>query len=273
MEENKKQKFSVAIKSESYQKLINSTLTNKEEAGRFIANISTAVSANPKLNECDTGSVVAAGLQANALNLHIGGQLGQAYLVPYQTKNGLYCQFQIGYKGLIQLAIRSGLYEVLGARAVHKGEYKGQNEWGEDTFNFNHDFDNEEIIGFFAYFKLLNGFKKSLFLTKEETEKHGEKYSTSYKYDKKSGYSSSLWSNEFETMGIKTVLKLLLTRYGVMSVELQKAIQADQAVIKDDKYIYIDNQKEEKSKITNSLKSNDNGEISEEDKGLSEKGL
>ena len=227
-------KFSVAIKSDAYQNLINNTLGDKEVARRFVAEISSVVSNNYKLAKCDAGSILSAGLLAQSLNLPLAPALGFSYLVPYGDK----AQFQIGYKGLIQLGQRSGQFERLGVREVHEGEYIGQDEFGDDLFKFSHEFDDNKVVGYFAYFKLLNGFKKTMYWTVEQVKKHAKKYSKTYA----STGDTNVWRDNFDTMACKTVLKLLLNRYAPLSVEMQKAIQADQAVINQDgSYSYVDN--------------------------------
>ena len=259
---NTQPKFSVAIKSDAYQKLINDTLGDKEIARRFVAEISTVVSQNPALQKCEAASILSAGLTAQTLNLPLAPTLGFAYIVPYGNK----AQFQAGYKALIQLAQRSGQFERLGVRPVHEGEYIGQDEFGDDIFKFSHEFDNNKVVGYYAYFKLLNGFKKTLYWTVEECEKHGRKFSKSY---------DNLWKSSFDTMAQKTVLKLLLNRYAPLSIDMQKAIQADQAVINvDGSYSYVDNpnyvdeeQKPKKTNVRNTIEEVDNvtGEVSEFD--------
>lgn len=227
-------KFSVAIQTNAYQKLINDTLGDEIVAKQFVADISTCVANNPVLQNCEAGSVLSAGLVAQTLKLPLTSSLGFAYLVPYNNK----CQFQIGWKGLVQLAQRSGQFERLGVRPVHKGEYVGQDEFGEDMFKFSHDYDNEETIGYYAYFKLLNGFTKTLYWTKQQCEAHGRKYSRSYG----NGSSTDNWSNLFDLMAQKTVMKQLLSKYAPLSVELQKAMIYDQAVVgQDGTPNYVDN--------------------------------
>ena len=125
-----KPKFSVAIQSDAYKNLINNTLGDQEIARQFIADISGVVSNNPSLQQCDAGSIISAGLTAQTLKLPLASSLGFAYVVPYKDK----AQFQISYKGYIQLAMRSGLFETIGVRPVHEGEYIGQDEFGDDIF-------------------------------------------------------------------------------------------------------------------------------------------
>lgn len=232
------EKFSVAIRSDAYQKLINNTLGDKEIARTFVAEISTVVAQNKQLQQCDAGTILSAGLLAQTLKLSLAPSLGLGYVLPYKTKDGYKAQFQLGYKGLIQLAQRSGQFERLGSRVVHEGEYIGQDEFGDDLFKFSHEYDDKPVVGYYAYFKLNNGFKKTFYMTKEQAKAHGKRYSRSYG----NGKGTDLWTTDFDVMAQKTVLKLLLNRYAPLSVDLQKAIQSDQAVINTDgTYNYVDN--------------------------------
>ena len=227
-----KQKFSVVIHQDNIKNMINNTLGNEKDGQMFIANLTSVVSSNPLLQNCDAGTIISAGLMANALKLPLNQTLGFAYIIPYKEK----AQFQIGYKGFIQLALRSGQYEKIGVKPVHKGETQGQDEFGDEIIKFDHAFDNEEVVGYYAYFKLTNGAKMVNYMTKEQCEKHGKRYSKSYDY---------LWTNDFDTMAMKTCLKLLLSKYGIMSVDIHNAIKYDQSVlnIKGDEEIveYVDN--------------------------------
>lgn len=239
--EEKKIQFTVAIRSESFQKMINDTLGDKELAREFISNITTVVSNNSSLQKCDTGSILSAGLTASSLNLPLSPTLGFAYVIPYGSK----AQFQIGWKGLVQLAIRTGQYQGLGCDVVREGEYLGRDKLtGEPTFAFNDDL-SKPIIGYYSYLKLVNGFTKIVYWSKEKCEKHARKYSKSYG----TGYSTDNWTNMFDTMALKTVVKQLITKWGIMSVELQEAIKKDQAVIDEKGNIaYLDNEVEEDDK-------------------------
>lgn len=257
-------KFSVAIRTDAYQNLINSTLGDKEVARKFVADISSVVSNNYKLSLCEAGSIISAGLTAQSLNLPLSQTLGFAYIIPFGTK----AQFQIGKNGLVQLALRTGQYEKLGVRPVHEGELLGLDEFGEEVFKFSHDFDNNQVLGYMAYLKLVNGFSKKIYWTKEQCEKHGRKYSKSYG----TGKDTDLWKNEFDDMAQKTVLKQLISKWGIMSTELQMAIQRDQAVISQDGTLhYVDNDvelpqiEEKQTTITNSiLPEEETGEVVEE---------
>lgn len=229
-------KFSVAIRTTAYQDLINSTLGDKEVAKQFIADISSAVSNNYKLQSCDAKTVISAGLMAQSLKLPLAQGLGFAHLVPYKDK----CQLILGYKAYIQMAQRSGQFKSIGVRPVHEGEYVGQDKFGEDLFKFDHKFDNAPVVGYFAYFELINGFEKTIYWTKEQCEAHATRYSQAYK-NKSS--ESNLWRDMFDTMACKTVLKNLLSKFAPLSVEMQNAIRYDQAIIHDDGTPeYVDNE-------------------------------
>lgn len=223
-QETPKIKFSVAIQSNAYKKMINDTLGDPNEAKRFVANLSAAVSANPKLQLCEPGSIISAGLAANSLGLPVNQSLGFSYILPYKDKKtGVYkAQFQIGYKGYIQLCLRSGQYKKIGVKPVHKGETQGQDEFGDEIIKFDHKFDEKPVVGYYAYFQLVNGAAVTSYKTKEECERHGKKYSKSYE---------NLWTSDFDSMAMKTTLKLLLSKYGIMSTEMINAIRYDQAVI------------------------------------------
>lgn len=233
-------KFSLTIKTDAYKNLINDTLGDPETAKQFIADISTCVANNYALQNCDVKSVLSAGLVAQTLKLPLTQSLGFAYIIPYKDK----AQFQIGWKGLVQLAQRSGQFERIGVRAVHTGEYVGQDEFGEDLFEFSHKFDKEKVIGYYAYFKLNNGFKKTLYWSVEQCLAHGKKYSKSFN----SKSETNVWRDLEEQMCEKTVLKQLLSKYAPLSVEMQKAVVYDQAAVNDKgEPEYVDGTNEEEN--------------------------
>lgn len=257
---NSKPKFSVVIQSDAYKKLINNTLGDPERARRFVAAISSAVATNPSLQECDSGSILSAALLGESLNLSPSPQLANYYLVPYENrKKGVKeAQFQLGWKGLYQLAIRSGQYKNINVLPIKEGElisYDPLNEEIEvniitdDTIR-----ENAKTIGYYASFTYLNGFKKILYWSKDKMLAHAERYSKAFSisdYEKiQSGkikkedlwkYSSP-WYTMTDDMGCKTVLKQLLSKYGVLSIEMQDAVIKDQAVIREDNsYEYVDN--------------------------------
>lgn len=236
-------KFSLAIRQTAYQDLINNTLGDVNVAKQFIADISSVVSNNYKLQQCEANSILSAGLMAQSLKLPLAQSLGFAYLVPYKDKAVLI----IGYKGLIQLAIRSGQYKTIGVRPVHKGEWIGLDKHGEDLFKFDHQHDLDEVVGYYAWIELANGFEKTIYWTVEQCEKHGKRYSKSYG----NGSDTDLWGKDFDTMSMKTVLKQLISKWGIMSVDIQKAVVFDQAIIKDDGTPeYVDNPEDTNTEVS-----------------------
>lgn len=253
-----KPKFSLAIQSEGYKKLINNTLGDPKRSAKFIAAISSAVATNPGLQECDAGSILSGALLGEALNLSPSPQLGQYYLVPfdqkkYNEKTKKYeviskkAQFQLGYKGYIQLAIRSGQYKDIDVIEVREGEYLGRNKiTGKHQFEFIEDEverENKPIIGYMAYFEYLNGFYKNLYWSKEKMQKHALEYSQAYASDVKKGTNYSFWSKDFDGMAFKTMLRQLISKWGIMSIDMQKALTKDMSVIKEDGTCdYVDNQ-------------------------------
>lgn len=236
-------KTSIAIRSDAFQKIAEDTLHDKKAAMALLAELSTIASINPALQEADPATLLSTGLLAQSLNLSLAPALGYAYAVPFKQK----VQFQIGWKGLVALAQRSGQYQRIGVRPVHEGEYIGQDEFGDDLFKFSHEFDNKPVVGYYAYFKLLNGFQKTIYWTVEQCKAHGLKYSQTYRARK----GISKWDDEFDAMAMKTVLKQLLSKWGPLSIEMQKAVQADQAVVKEDgSFEYVDNVPEPKASKT-----------------------
>lgn len=210
-------------------------------APSFISSILSVVNSNSKLRECSPNSILSAAGIAAALKLPINPSLGFAYIVPYKGQ----AQFQLGYKGFIQLAIRSGQYATLNAGIVREGQIKeidfetGEIIRGEKI--------SDEVVGYVAHMALINGFKKSIYMTIEEMQEHAEKFSQSYAYDLRSNRKSSVWSTNFDAMAKKTILKKLLSTFGIISIDQQsaalaKAIQADQAVITEEGFRYIDNE-------------------------------
>lgn len=236
-------KFSVAIQSESYKKLINNTLGDPKRAAKFITAITSAVSNNPALQECDASTILSAGLLGEGLNLSPSPQLGQYYLVPFNdTKNKRkVAQFQLGYKGYIQLAIRSGQYKKLNVLAIKEGELIRYNPLDEEIEV--QLIDDEEAreaaptVGYYAMFEYTNGFKKTMYWSKKKMEAHALKYSKGYAAKK--GYT--FWEKDFDAMAYKTMLRQLISKWGIMSIEMQSAIDADMAVIhEDDSKDYVD---------------------------------
>lgn len=213
-------------------------------APSFISSILSIVKSNSKLQECSTNSILAAAGIAAALKLPINPSLGFAHIVPYKG----HATFQMGWRGYLQLAMRSGQYRTLNSGAVREGQIAeidfitGEIQRGEKI--------SDTIVGYVAYMELINGFKKTLYMTVEELQAHAEKYSQSYAYDMRSGRKSSVWSTNFDAMAKKTVLKKLLNNFGIISIDQQSvalatALQADQAVITEDGFRYVDNERGE----------------------------
>lgn len=203
-----------------------------KRANGFISSLISIANSNSMLKGANPMTVMSAGMKAAVLNLPIEPNLGFAYIVPYRDNKAgvINAQFQMGYKGFIQLAMRTGQYKTINACEVYEGEigrinrFTGEFEEGERT--------GDKVIGYLAYFKLTNGFEKYLYMTIDEVKKHGSKYSKNY------NSKNSLWSTDFHAMAIKTVLKLLLSKYGVLSIDMQtgmaEALQADGAMINVD---------------------------------------
>lgn len=241
-----KPKFSLAIQSEGYKKLINNTLGDPKRASKFVASITSAVATNQLLQECDAGSILSAALLGEALELSPSPQLGQVYLVPFNTKNpdGTWskkAQFQLGYKGYIQLAIRSGQYKKLNVIAIKTGElikYDPLNEEIEvKLIEDEEEREKAETVGYYAMFEYINGFRKTLYWTKSKMEAHALKYSKGYAAKK--GYT--FWEKDFDGMAYKTMLRQLISKWGIMSIDMQEAYTKDMSVVKEDgTYDYVD---------------------------------
>lgn len=267
----KKPKFSVAIQTDTYKNLINQTLGDPNRASRFIASISSAVAVNPALQECDAGTILSGALLGESLGLSPSPQLGQYFLVPFECtikdkngntvwqldekgdhilgKNGKWlaakekkAQFVLGYKGYIQLALKSGFYRHLNVLEIKAGELIKWDPLNEriDVRLFIDDIEREalETIGYYVSFEYLNGFKKAMYWSKDKMEAHANKYSSGYRA--RTGFT--YWEQDFDGMAKKTMLRQLISKWGVMSTELQLAYERDMGVIHEDKSVeYIDN--------------------------------
>ena len=248
-------KFSVAITTTGYKNLINNTLGDPDRAKRFVASITSAVAVNPALQECEAGTILAGALLGESLNLSPSPQLGQYYLVPFKSKakynrndeliqpETVKAQFVLGYKGYIQLALRSGAYADLDVMEIREGEYKGKNQFtGKPQFSFVEDDDERDklpIIGYMAYFEYLNGFRKVIYWTKAKMMNHADTYSPAYSAaahkkimageiaDKDMWKYSSFWYKDFDGMAKKTLLRQLISKWGIMSTEMQAAYTSD----------------------------------------------
>ena len=240
----KKPSFSVAINTTQFKSAINNALQDPDRARRFTASIVSAVSTNPALQECDAGTIVTAALLGESLNLSPSPQLGQYYLVPFNDSNRgcKVAQFQLGYKGYMQLAMRSGEIKKLVAIEVKEGELIKYDPF-DGTFEAKYIEDEElraqtPTVGYYAMFELLNGFRQILYWSKAKMERHALEYSKGYKAKK--GYT--FWEKDFDGMARKTMLRQLISKGGCpMSIEMQKAYEADTGVVNDDETVtYID---------------------------------
>ena len=227
-----KMTFSMAINSTGYQKLINSTIKDPAKAARFVTAITSAVAVNPLLQECDPATILSGALLGESLGLSPSPQLGQYYLVPFNnTKKGCKdAQFQLGYKGYVQLALRSGYYKRLNVFAVKAGELKAWNPVTEELeIELIQDDEIREktaTIGYVASFTYVNGFSKTLYWSRQKMEAHALRYSKGYAAKK--GYT--FWEKEFDAMAFKTMLRQLISKWGIMSIDLQTAFEQDSIV-------------------------------------------
>lgn len=245
--QNTKPKFSVVLQSNAIQKLINNTLGDPKKAQKFVTAISSAVATNPTLQECDSYSIINSALLGETLQLSPSPQLGHYYMVPFNNKNtGKVATFQLGYKGYLQLAIRSGQYKKINVLAIKEGELVNYDPLNEDLevhlINDELQRENAKTIGYYAMFELVNGFRKTMYWSKEKMETHALKYSMGYKAKK--GYT--FWEKDFDGMGYKTMLRQLISKWGIMSIELQTAFESDYTMKdKDGNVQYVDNDTEE----------------------------
>lgn len=256
---NKPQTFSAYLTSDAIKNRINAMVGGKD-GQRFISAVISAVSVNPGLTECDHATILSAALLGESLKLSPSPQLGQYYLVPFNDKKRgtKVAQFQLGYKGYIQLAIRSGQYKKLNVLAIKEGElirFDALNEEIEVKL-IDNDTEREaaQTVGYYAMFEYTNGFRKAMYWSREKMMAHADKYSMAFsaaKYqdmlDGKIPQSemwkySSFWYKDFDGMAYKTMLRQLISKWGIMSIDLQTAIDKDMAAIHDDGTVdYVDN--------------------------------
>lgn len=252
-----------------FNKLINSDLMRTKihqmvgatDSQEFITSITSAVNTNPALAECDPQTIISAALLGQSLHLKPSPQLGYFYMVPFNNrkKGTKEAQFQLGYKGLLQLAIRTSEYIDIDAIEIKEGEYKGRDKFtGRPKFEFVEDDDIREnlpVVGYMAYFEMKNGYIKRLYWSKTKMENHADTYSMAFDLEKYHDLQegkipqseqwkySSFWYKNFDEMAKKTMLRQLLSKHGLLSTEMQKAVESDQAVItKDLQPEYVDNE-------------------------------
>ena len=236
--------------SDAVKQKINQMMSGKE-GGKFITSLISLVANNPAIAKCDHSTILASALLGESLKLSASPQLGQFYIVPFNdTKNNrTVAQFQLGYKGYIQLAIRSGYYKKLNVLAIKEGELKQYNPLDE-TLEVNLIEDDEvreqtPTIGYYAMFEYQNGFTKTLYWSKAKMQAHAQKYSQSYRKDLKNKTSWSYWAKDFDGMAFKTMLRQLISKWGLMSIDFQTAITNDMAVITEQgQPQFVDNQED-----------------------------
>lgn len=243
------QKFNRAITNPKTQEYLTSVLG--ERKGSFVNNLTALVANNSTLQACEPYTIMFAAMKATALNMPLDNSLGFAYVIPYKDnkRKVTLAQFQIGYKGYKQLALRTNQFAVIpNATDVREGELVSRSRLtGECVFRF---IDNDEernklpIIGYCSYFRLLNGASSTYYMTKDEMESHAKRYSQSYRSSNEYVRKMSPWTQDFNSMALKTVLKLNLSKNAPLSIEILDAINADQAVMfkSDKEYEYVDNE-------------------------------
>lgn len=261
--------FNLVIRNQNTQAYLQDVLGEKKET--FVSNLTALVSNDTKLQECKPVTLMYAALTATSLDLPLDKNLGFAYVIPYKNnrERTTEAQFQLGAKGIKQLAIRSGQFIGMNVTDVREGEIAGRNRMtGEMTFNWIEDDEEREkakVVGYLAWFKLVNGFEKTKYMTVEEIKAHATRYSQTYSSKNDYVRKNSKWATDFDKMAEKTVMKLLLSKDAPLSVEMQTAFRADQSVQREEgKYIYSDNGNEAtKSKLTELAE--DNAEAKNDD--------
>ena len=239
---NGQQRMGIAayMSNEAVQAQINNVV---KDSKTFITSVVSAVQANPALQNCTKQSILSAALLGESLKLSPSPQLGQYYMVPFKNKHqndaGQWeqideAQFILGYKGFLQLAIRSGQYKKINVVPIKEGElisYDPLEETIEVSLIEDEDIrDQTPTIGYYAMYEYMNGFRKTLYWSRKKMEAHALKYSKGYQAKK--GYT--FWEKDFDSMACKTMLRQLISKYGIMSIEMQKAYEADMAVIRED---------------------------------------
>lgn len=234
---NRQQKTGLTayLTNDAVKNQINNVVGGKN-GERFIASIVSAVQVNSDLQECTNPSILSAALLGESLKLSPSPQLGQYYMVPFRNnkKGCKEAQFQLGYKGYIQLAIRSGHYKKLNVLAIKEGELVRFDPLNEEIeVNLINDEEVREeakTIGYYAMFEYTNGFRKAMYWSKKKMEAHALKYSKGYAAKK--GYT--FWEKDFDGMAYKTMLRQLISKWGIMSIDMQNAMESDMAVIHED---------------------------------------
>jgi len=253
-----KQGINAYLQSDAVKNNIISVV-GKEESQRFISSVVSAVQTNPQLAECSNSSILSAALLGHSLKLPQSPQLQMFYLVPFNNKKKIKDEngrekevkvkeavFQLSYRGYLQLAMRSGQYRRIHACDIREGELKSYNPITEEyVFDAITDYEkrkNLPVVGYYAYFEMTNGYIKQLYWSKEQMESHAKKYSASYRQ----GWSSSFWTSDFDAMALKTMIRQLISKWGMMSVDMETAYQHDMGVEDENgNIVYVDNTPDE----------------------------
>jgi len=191
-----------------------------KRAPAFLSSVVSAVNANKQLKDCEPMSVISSAAIAAAMDLPINPSLGFAHIVPYQGV----AQFQMGWKGFIQLAMRSGQYKTINLAPVLEGQIVNHNPFTGEM-QFNPEAKSKDVVGYLLYFKLLNGYEKYFYMTYDQVMAHGKRYSKAFQKN----YGP--WKDDFEAMALKTVCKMGLSKFGILSIDMQKAVEVDQAEV------------------------------------------
>lgn len=206
------------VKQDKIRQMFEGALHDK--ANQFATSLVSLVNEDYKLSKVDSMSVINSAMVAASLDLPINKNLGYMWLVPYKNT----ATPQIGYKGYIQLAMRTGQYKSLNAVVVHEGEFEG---WNPLTEEIKYDPDkrsSDKVIGYIGYFRLLNGFEKTVFWTRDQIDQHRQRFSKM----SSGSQPSSVWKSDFDAMALKTVLRNLLSKWGPMSTEMSEALTNDE---------------------------------------------
>lgn len=216
--------------------IVKQSITNafgNERGQRFMSAVLSAVTVNPLLQECEFSTIISAAMLGESLNLTPSPQLGQYYLVPFNDRrnNRKVATFILGWKGYVQLAIRSGQYKKLNVLALKEGELKKWNPMTEEIevslIEDSEARNKANTIGYYAMYEYLNGFQKILYWKKSEMEIHADRYSKAYGADKQYKTSKSFWTTDFDSQALKTMIRQLISKWGIMSVEMQQAFEAE----------------------------------------------
>lgn len=231
------------------------SVVGEKDSQRFISSVVSAVQSNPQLADCSNSSILSAALLGHSLKLPQSPQLQMFYLVPFNNtkkvkdENGREKEikvkeavFQLSYRGYLQLAMRSGQYRKINACDIREGELKSFNPITEEyVFEAITDYEKRKllpVVGYYAYFEMNNGYRKELYWSKEQMDAHAKRYSMAYR----KGWSSSFWASDFDAMALKTMLRQLISKWGMMSVDMETAYQNDMAIEDENgNPVYVDN--------------------------------